>query len=167
MRYLIYTPPVIRFFYHYIRSSYPRGFLFSTSEDIWHPERLSAAIKSHTKRTLGFSIRHRQWRHIAIALDRRLLQGVGCQVYDIASDLRGNPKDTLDSNLDSDQNTSAYPPLHLRGAASSVHHWQAAHTTNTNINHYGNSSTPFGLLTDTLLADYYNVSRQFHQLAHV
>ena len=167
VRYLIYTPPVIRFFHYCMRSSYPRGFLFSTSEDTWHPERLSAAIKSHTKRTLGFSIRHRQWRHIAIALDRRLLQGVGCQVYGIASDLRGNPEDTLDSNLDGDQNTLAYPPLHLRGAASSVHHWQAAHTTDTNINHYRNSSAPFGLLTDTLLADYCNVSRQFHQLTHV
>ena len=120
MRYLIYTPPVIRFFHHCMRSSYPRGFLFSTGEDTWHPERLSAAIKSHTKRTLGFSIRHRQWRHIAIALDRRLLQGVGYQVYGIASDLRGNPEDILDSNLDGDQNTSAYPPLHLRGAAKGL-----------------------------------------------
>ena len=100
VRYLIYIPLVLRFFHHCMRSSYPRGFLFSIGEDTWHPERLSATIKSHTKRTLGFSIRHCQWRHIAIALDRRLLQEVGCQVYGITSNLGGDPEDTSDLNLD-------------------------------------------------------------------
>ena len=76
VRYLIYIPLVLCFFHHYMRLSYPRGFLFSISEDTQHLEQLSAAIKSHTKQTLGFSIRHHQWRHIAIALDQHLLQGI-------------------------------------------------------------------------------------------
>ena len=167
VRYLIYVPPILRFFYYCMQTPCPRGSLFSAGEDVWRPNRLSAAMKLHTKRVLGFPIRYRQWRHMAIALDRRLLQGVGCQVYHIVADLGGDREDTSDSNLEPSAHPSSHPPPISSGTAGSAHHWQAAHTTATNVSHYGNSSAPFGLLTDTLLAEYCNVSRQFHQLAHV
>ena len=112
---------------------------------------------------MGVSVRYRQWRHIAIALDRYLLQGAGSQVYSAATDLRGSPDDSSDSDLDADPRSYARP----LGTAGNVHHWQAAHTTNTNVTHYGNSSAPFAHLTDILLAEFCSVSRHFHQLAQV
>ena len=168
IRYLIYVPPVLRFFSHCMQSQCPRGFLFSSGEGVWPPTRLSAATKLHTKRVLGFPIRLRQWRHIAIALDRRFLQGVACQVYNISADRRDDQDNTSDSDLDlpTGGGSSSQPLSNHPSTASSVHHWQAAHTTETNVSHYGNPSSPFSLLTDTLLADFCSVSRQFHQLAH-
>ena len=163
VRYLIYTPPVLRFLDHCSQAPLPRGLLFSAGGVVWHPDRLSTAIKSLTRRTMGVSVRYRQWRHMAIALDRRLLQGVGCQVYGTVTDPRENPDDSSDSDLDVDQRSYA----RLLGTAGNVHHWQAAHTTNTNVSHYGNSSAPFGHLTDTLLAEFCSVSRHFHWLAQV
>ena len=163
VRYLIYIPPVLRFLDHCSQAAPPRGLLFSTGEVVWHPDRLSAAMTSLTRQTMGISVRYRQWRHMAIALDRRLLQGVGCQAHGVDTDPRGNPDDSSDSDLDADHRSHARP----RRIAGNAHHWQAAHTTNTNVSHYGNSSAPVGHLTDTLLAEFCSVSRQFHQLAHV
>jgi len=163
VRYLIYIPPILRFLDHCSQASPPRGLLFSTGEVVWHPDRLSAAMTSLTRQTMGVPVRYRQWRHIAIALDRRLLQGVGCQAYGVDPDPRGHPDDSSDSDPDADQRSHARP----RRTAGNAHHWQAAHTTNTNVSHYGNSSAPVGHMTDTLLAEFCSVSRQFHQLAHV
>ncbi len=73
IRYLIYVVPVIHLFTHYMQSSVPRGALFREEQGPWSPAQLSTAVKLHTRRLLGFSLKISQWRHIAIAPDRRLL----------------------------------------------------------------------------------------------
>lgn len=45
VRYLIYVPPLLRFFYRCMQSPTPRGFLFASMEHVWHPDRLSVVIK--------------------------------------------------------------------------------------------------------------------------
>ena len=168
VRYLIYVPPVLQFFSYCMQSQYPRGFLFSTGNGVWSPDQVSAAMKLHTNRVLGVGIRHRQWRHIAIALDRRFFQGVAARVYNLSSDLQGQQEGTSDSDLDPIYRdaSSRSLPSYAR-TAGSAHHWQAAHTMETNISHYGNTALPFNQLTDSLLAEFCSVSRQFHQLAHL
>ncbi|KAL2040046.1 hypothetical protein N7G274_007449 [Stereocaulon virgatum] len=88
IRDLIYVIPVVNLFTHCMRSPIPRGALFREEQGLWLPAQLSTAVKLHTRRLLGFPLKISQWRHIAIALDRRLLQGVACQVYNINPDAR-------------------------------------------------------------------------------
>ncbi len=167
VRYLTYVLPVIHLFSHCMQLPLPRGFLFRGEQGIWSPEQLSATMKLYTRRLLGTSIRIRQWRHIAIALDRRLLQGVACQVYNIDPNAQAvNHEDDSDSDRDEwNQYSQARPYTSL--TASNVHSLQAAHTLDTGVTHYGNSLYPFAFMTDVLLADFAQVSRQWHQMCQM
>ncbi len=167
IRYLIYVVPVIHLFTHCMQSPVPRGALFREEQGLWSPAQLSTAVKLHTRRLLGFSLKISQWRHIAIALDRRLLQGVACQVYNIDPDAQaiGNEDDS-DSDRD-DWTQTPRMQTQTTLTASRVHAQQAAHTLETEITHYGNSRYPFALITDVLLADYIQVSRQWHQICQL
>jgi len=167
VRYLIYVPSVLSFFNHCMQRSIPRGFLFAEETQPWTPRQLSTATKTLTRRLLGIPIYLRVWRHIAIAIDRRLLQGISGQVYGITPD--DMAQDHYDDS-DSDQDDWSYPSRSRPNAsltASSLHPLQAAHTPETNAGHYGNSPYPFARLTDTLIADFCNVSRQWHQLCQL
>jgi len=143
-----------------MQRSIPRGFLFAEETQPWTPRQLSTATKTLTRRLLGIPIYLRVWRHIAIALDRRLLQGISGQVYGITPD---DMAQDYHNDSDSDQDDCSYPSGLRPNAsltASSLHPLQAAHTPETNAGHYGNSPYPFARLTDTLVADFCNVSRQ-------
>ena len=164
IHYLIYVTPVLGLFSHCMRYPVPSGALFREDQGTWAPEQLSAAIKLHTQRLLGDSIKVSQWRHIAIALDRRLLQGIACQVYNVNPDAQTAPDE---DGSDSDQDDYSYTTRTRSQrtlTASGVHSLQAAHTLETGVTHYGNSQYPFARMTDVLLADFIEVSRQWHQL---
>ncbi|KAL2036412.1 hypothetical protein N7G274_010874 [Stereocaulon virgatum] len=181
IRYLIYVIPVVNLFTHCMRSPIPRGALFREGQGLWLPAQLSTAVKLHTRRLLGFPLKISQWRHIAIALDRRLLQGVACQVYNINPDAQviGNEDDSDsdrddwiignedDSDSDRDDWTQSSRMQTRTLTASRVHSLQAAHTLETGVAHYGNSRYPFALMTDVLLADFTRVSRQWHQICQL
>ena len=173
IRYLIYIPPLVRFFGHCMQtgtkdrmqSTRTGGFLFSDIEAIWEPNQLGNVIKRHSARLLGFSINVRQWRHIAIALDRRILLGVGCQTYGVSAQWgqrQLHAVDGSDSEIDDPGLGSAFAPA--QRAQAVVHSGQAGHTLQTNITTYGNPLSLTQGLTDTLLAAFENVSREWHGL---
>lgn len=167
VRYLIYVVPVVHLFGRCMQYPLPRGALFRTEQGIWTSSQLSAAVKLHSQRLLGLPIKISQWRHIAIALDRRLLQGVACQVYHIDPDSQ-MVNDNADSDSDPDdcmQAPRSQPFSTL--TASNIHSLQAAHTLETGVTHYGNSRHAISAMTDVLLADYTRVSRQWHQLCQL
>ena len=167
VRYLIYIPPVVQLFSHCMQLPIPRGALFRAEQGVWSPARLSAAMKLYTRRLLGSPIKISQWRHIAVALDRRLLQGITCQIYNFNPDAPA-VNDNADSDSDQDDymqapRTQQYSTL----TASHIHSLQVAHTLETGVTHYGNSRYAIGALTDVLLADYSRVSRQWYQICQL
>ena len=83
VRYLIYVPPFARFLNHRMEHQTDCSYLFCKADSVWSVNRLGDSIKRKTRAILGFTISTRQWRHIAIALDRRILLRVGCRTYEI------------------------------------------------------------------------------------
>ncbi|KAL8688231.1 MAG: hypothetical protein Q9218_005804 [Villophora microphyllina] len=167
VRYLIYVSSVTTLFYHCMQMAEPHGYLFADENGPWAPRQLSAAVKSSARRHLNVSVGIAQWRHMAIALDRRLLQGVSCRVYSITPDEQIRDRED-DSDSDRDDNVRpSYIGPHAPLTASSVHALQAAHTVETNMTHYGNTSYPLASMTDILLADFCLVSRHWHQLTQL
>ena len=139
VRYLIYVPPFMRFLNHSMKKPTNRGFLFCDEERVWSPDKLGDALKRQSTLAFGMIINTRQWRHMSIALDRRLCLGIGCKAYGISQDFekRGlRAEDNEDSSLDGEFDaqdeigTSTMNQLHMR---------QAAHISSTNRAAYGNN----------------------------
>ncbi|KAL9606927.1 MAG: hypothetical protein Q9167_008106, partial [Letrouitia subvulpina] len=161
VRYLIYIPPFIRFLHDCMHFPPPRGFLFGDQNGIWPPDRLGTQIKSISSRLLGFTITSRQWRHIAIALDRRLNAGRSCKLYGVSQqwDQQAlHAPERSDSELDTNFDNPKLVDLDL-DPLSRVRNFQASHTPSTNQTTYGNDITLLLGLTDQLLAAYRSVSQ--------
>ncbi len=167
VRYLIYVPPFVRFLNHRMQRQNDRSSLFCKADSVWSADRLGDCIKRQTRAMLGFTISTRQWRHIAIALDRRTLLGVGCRTYEISTTWgqKVTKADASDSDLDIHDD---HPFDDLNAAPEArIHHLQAAYTTGTNTAVYGNDLSLHSGLTDSLLAAFFKVSQQWHQLTNL
>lgn len=105
---------------------------------------------------------------MAIAMDRRLLQGIGCRTHGLSTEWKplSRHADADDDGSGSDVWSNDDIGEDDTHARNEVHHMQAAHTTRTNITRYGNATAldSNGRLTDTLLAAYADVSQQWHGL---
>lgn len=170
VRYLIYVPPFLRFLNSCMQRQTARGFLFSEAEAVWPPDRFGRYVKRQMTATLGFPINTRQWRHIAIALDRRILQGFGSRTYGISpawGQKHLHAVENSDSEIDEQNSTQATDTPGANRLHTAVHHLQASHTFATNTSTYGNSFDLREGLTDVLLEAFSKVSRQWHQLAQL
>ncbi|KAL8689011.1 MAG: hypothetical protein Q9218_005217, partial [Villophora microphyllina] len=161
VRYLIYIPSFLRFLYHCMQYVPCKGCLFCDHDGTWPPARFGSQLKSQSTRLLGFPISSRQWRHIAIALDRRLYAGRACKVYGVIQqwDRRAlHAVDQSDSEIDADYCTEEGFDIDP-SALSRTRNFQASHTPATGQSTYGNDVTLTLGLTDTLLAAYREVSQ--------
>ena len=165
LQYLILIPPFLRMLEHCMQQGSSRGFLFCEGDIVWSPDHLTRAVQGGCMKTLGFEIGPRQWRHMAIALDRRLLQGAACSLYGISETWGQQATDGSDSEADFAGTQPSGP--NVGGDGHQVHHMQAAHTSLTNSTVYGNSAHAFPRMTDTLLANFCDVSQQWFQVAHM
>ena len=167
IRYLIYIPSFIRFLYSCMQYPPCKGYLFSDEHGVWSSDRLGNYVKRHSARLLGFQITTRNWRHIAIAIDRRMYAGRACKVYGVSQhwDRRAlHAVDHSDSELD--------PEYHMQddgdsgldtSTLSRARNFQASHTPATNQAVYGNDTTLMLGLTDALLAAYREVSQFWYR----
>lgn len=103
---------------------------------------------------------------MAIALDRRILQQVGCRVHRV-SRRWGHKSLRAEKDSGSDWDVQSEDENELNeGVAAAVHHLQAAHTPRVGRQVYDNDvSLAYGL-TDTLLTAFRAVSCQWHELMH-
>ena len=159
-------PPLLRFFYHCLQTPSSRGFFWADGGTAWSPDQLASCVKRHTAATLGFSINMRQWRHIAIALDRRLLLEAGCRIYKVFTQwerraLQAVDEDGFGSEPDFDVENGTAEGY---AAAAAIHHLQVVHTSRTNTTVYDNDVSLHAGLNDTLLAAFTDVSTQWHRL---
>ena len=119
-------------------------------------------MQRQTTQYLGFSVTTRQWRHIAIAIDRRLLQSQGCRAYAIKESFGRRPlRDTeqSDSELDAEPfQDSTDNELHAVDFDERTSHLQASHTARTGNAVYGNDTSLLFGLTNFLLASFRRVS---------
>ena len=126
-------------------------------------------MQRQTTQYLGFSVTTRQWRHIAIAIDRRLLQSQGCRAYAIKESFGRRPlRDTeqSDSELDAEPfQDSTDNELHAVDFDERTSHLQASHTARTGNAVYGNDTSLLFGLTDFLLASFRRVSQRWHIFA--
>ena len=66
-----------------INPNTPRhGFLFADHNGPWSTERLTKAMTRETSTKLGFRITTQEFRHIAIAIDRKFIRGVNAEPDD-------------------------------------------------------------------------------------
>ncbi len=163
VRYVIYVLPFRRFLHHCMQLPPTRGLLFSTPGSAWTADQIGTYIKRSTTLLLGDPINSRQWRYIAITLDRRLLRGVGCSTYGVSSkwgQRASHAVEASDSELDADYNPQgAFNPDVSYGA--SAYHWQAGYGPRTGTAVYGNDLNLLAGMTDGLLAGFKVVSEQW------
>jgi len=165
VRYLIYLPPFLRYLKDCMQQPLDRGFLFCDGNEVWTTDRLGNAIKRQSTLLIGFPINTRQWRHIAICLDRRILLGIGCRTYGVSESWEKHGLHAVDgsaSELDPEMDQGD----NLGGTSNplaAIHHMQASHTSGTNTTTYGNDLSLHAGLTDSLLAAYGTVSQGWQQ----
>ena len=94
---------------------------------------------------IGVDIGVRAWRQIAVAIDHRKLQGVGEELERLYELWESDNANRATGNL--------------------VHDMQAAHSTRTGRQLYGNSIVWGATLNDTALDAFRNLSIQWHGLA--
>ncbi|KAL8794984.1 MAG: hypothetical protein Q9182_007576, partial [Xanthomendoza sp. 2 TL-2023] len=161
VRYLVYVPSFLRFLYRCTQRESYGGFLFSDEDGVWSPNQFGNQVKRQSTRLLGFQITSRQWRHISIALDRRLHASRACKVYGVIQqwDRRAlHAMDQSDSELDPDYHMQEGNEVDST-MLSRARNFQASHTPATNQSTYGNDVTLTLGLTDALLAAYREVSQ--------
>ena len=174
IKYLIYISPWLRSLnrcvqstLYTVNSNELRNYLFSTSKGTWTPNQWGRYLKRQSAASLGLSITTRRWRHITIALNRAILQGVSCQSYEVSKKFDENPLHAVEgSDSEWDMKNNASEAV-VDQSQHVLHHQQADHTSTTNIGSYGNSPATTLELTDTLLAAFMSVSRQWHNLCYM
>jgi hypothetical protein len=117
VRYLIYIPPLVNFFHSRMQQAPPHAFLFTDQGDLpWKTDVFTRCLQRHTTLTMGCAINSRQWCYIAIAFDRRIPQGIGCQLYGVSESwgqgaLRAVSASDSDGNHASRLSRQSGPPL--------------------------------------------------------
>ena len=164
VRYLIYVPAFVRFLVNCTQQVTPPNTLFSEAHSTWTADQVSNCVAHQTSLVLGQRITTRQWRHMAIALDRRILQQRSSRLHGVSHRWGHKPlRAGEDSGSDWDLHSSGEDGAE-KGVAAAVHHLQAAHTMKVGNRVYGNDISLGHGLTDTLLAAFRVVSSQWHGL---
>jgi len=145
----------------------PRTFLYIDQGSLpWDPDVFTRSLQRHTLLQFGCSINTRQWRHIAIALDRRALQGVGCGLYGVLPSWGHRALRAVDAS-DSDEELVDLAPGTLPAGLEGdrMRQFQASHTPAVGNATYGNDLSLSLGMTDALLAAFHEISVSWHKLA--
>lgn len=164
-KYLIYVPPFIQFLQDCVQpSACNRGFLFWENDSPWSVDRFGRLHKTLSFQHMNCHMNTRDYRHIAIALERRLLNGETCHLHGISQHFETralHATESSDSEHDQiyDENDQG---IVSTNSETRLHSWQASHSTQTHQAHYGNDVNLHAGMTDSLLAAYRKVSQQWH-----
>ena len=167
VRYIIYVPRFLGFLHCCLRQAPPTAFLFCEGDVPWEGQRLTRCLREQTTLRLGQGIVPQQWRHMAIALDRRVLQGVGCRAHGVVQAMEtenGGGEDWSGSELEGIEEEMEDGRMHPVAGAT-INHLQAAHTARVGNKVYGNDLSLKQGMTDALLAAYRTVSEKWHGFA--
>ena len=164
VRYLTLVPRFVRFLQSCMQSSPNPGFLFWDQDHVWTADQFGTQHKRQSALVLSTIMTTRDYRHIAIAVDRRLLRGEASKLYGVRQNFEQRSLQAgnlSDSELDvpfGEDTTHALPDPGAR-----AHSWQASHTVSTNQISYGNDVDLHAGMTDSLLAAYRQVSQNWHR----
>ena len=122
-----------------------RSFLFEGGRGLWKDERLGEILKRESRAILGTELMVSAYRHLAIAIDRRHLRGLGVQTQGLREDgeTEGGKSDDVVNDL------------------------QASHSTWTSNMNYANSVRTGRMFNDPQLHQFRQTSMQWHELAHL
>lgn len=107
----------------------------------------------------------RDYRHIAIVVDRRLLHGEASKLYDVRQNFEQrslHAGNLFDSKLDAPFGEGELADA-SQGPRVKLHNWQASHVVFINQTNYGNDVDLHAGMTDPLLAAYRQVSQSWHR----
>lgn len=165
VRYLIYVPRFVRFLQSCTQSVSNPGFLFWDRDHVWSADQFGTQHKRQSALVLSTIMTTRDYRHIAIAVDRRLLHGEASKLYGVRQNFEqrslhaGNLSDSeLDAPFGGGELADA-----PQGPRVKLHSWQASHAVSTNQTSYGNDVDLHAGMTDPLLAAYRQVSQSWHR----
>jgi hypothetical protein len=164
LQYLIYVPGFVDFLQFAMKRPVSRGYLFADeSGDPWQPRAVRDCLGRHTRRVLGVAITFSRWRHMIIAVDRRILRGTGCTVHQV--DKRWPTRSVGDADDTDDEMEGALlddDDLDQLDDAR-ISHLQASHTGRVGNAVYGNDIGLAAGMTDVLLAAYRRSSVGVHE----
>jgi hypothetical protein len=123
------------------------AFLFAQGPAPWKEHRLTEVMRRESRATLGLGLTVAAYRHLAIAIDRRHLRGMGAQSMGLRED--------------------GEPPGAGERAEDHVNDLQASHSTLTSNQSYANSVRTGRMFNDPKLNQFWDTSRQWHALAQV
>ena len=162
VRYLVLVPSFVQFLHRCMGTGPLHAFLFSDGEEPWGGSVLAEGLKQQTRLLLGQQVSSRPWRHIAIAIDRRVLQGLGCQVYGVSKEF-GLHAEEVDEDEDRDEYGGG-GGRNRGGGGETATHLQASHTAAVGNQIYGNDVSIRWGMTDTLLISYREVSIEYRDV---
>ena len=91
---VLYLHDVMPFCFH-INLETPRyGFLFTDKDKSWMTTKVTKVFVRETTAKIGFRITSSDYRHIAIAIDRKFIRGSNAEQYDDSED--DDPEDAAD-----------------------------------------------------------------------
>lgn len=112
--------------------------LFATGDRPWDKQRLTKVMRRETAALTGEGgLTVSAWRHMAIAIDRRFLRGIGAKTYPGSTE---NEEEDLVNDI------------------------QASHSSLAGGIHYGSEAGSGRMFTVTVLAQFRDLSRQWHEL---
>ena len=166
VRYLIFARPFVRFLGHCKELPAPRGHVFLDAENqLWQASRMRDCMGRQTKRVLGVPLLFLRYRHMAIAMDRRLLQGIGCKGYGIRQDWHRQRPHANEDKTDDDGDKDGVESQGGEGGHGMLSHAQASHSARIGNAVYGNDMNLISGMTDVLMAGYSRVSRAWQEFA--
>lgn len=161
VRYLILALPFARFLGHCKGLPPRRGNLFLDAENqLWGASKMRDCLARQTRRVLGVPLPFARYRHMAIAMDRRLLQGVGCKAYGIRQNSR---RRQTDHDTDDDKEDDWVETVGEEGEHAALSHAQASHSARIGHAVYGNDMNLISGMTDLLMAGYSRVSTAWQE----
>ena len=165
MRYLIYVSSFVFFLCTCMQYWIDREHLFEKREQIWIVDQFDTVMKRQITLTLSFVIIIKQYRHMFVCVDKRLLRNLTCKMYEISKIFNAQTSHaTHDSNSNCDDD---FEKINLsiikHNKASRIHVMQTNHTAFINRMIYDNDVDLFFDLTNELLANYLKISSRWHE----
>lgn len=112
--------------------------LFPEGGMVWTADMMGSLFKRQIQGQLRIQITTRQWHHMAIALDRHLLQGAGVTIMGISTKW-GQQTSTLDgSHFEIDAPNEFGIQNKISNTKARIHHLQVAYISGVNTTVYGN-----------------------------
>ena len=166
IKYLIYVSFFVQFLHVCMQFLLNREFLFWDRDHVWSTNKFESEHKRQSAQLLSCVMITRDYQHIAIDLNRRVLREKTSKLYEISQHFEQktlHAENLFDSKLNEFYDDDDLVDMTFN-SISKMHSWQTSHTTFTNQINYDNDVDLHARMIDSLLAIYRQVNQNWHRL---